>query len=147
MPPETPVETASVICFRGQGTARELLLLTPGPTSKHPDGTWLVPGGRLDEGETAREAAARELEEEAGITVLATELRQLETDYTSHLRLKEGPVLMHWVIFTVDVDQEATSTPEGDPHWIPLTALDALALEGNLREAVYEAVADDAAAR
>ncbi|MFD8789403.1 NUDIX domain-containing protein [Streptomyces vinaceus] len=40
-------------------------------------GCWALPGGHVDKGETSLEAAVRELEEEAGITIPAADMRQV----------------------------------------------------------------------
>lgn len=45
---------------------------------KHGAGTWSFPGGWMEHGETPEMAAARELEEEAGIIVPVDEVRRVE---------------------------------------------------------------------
>ena len=50
-----------VVCLRGD----EVLLVRRGQPPKQ--GEWSLPGGRIEPGETVREAALRELKEETGV--------------------------------------------------------------------------------
>ncbi|HNX50957.1 MAG TPA: (deoxy)nucleoside triphosphate pyrophosphohydrolase [Thermoanaerobaculaceae bacterium] len=45
------------------------VLLARRPPGRHLEGLWEFPGGRVEEGETAEVALARELDEELGVTV------------------------------------------------------------------------------
>lgn len=58
------------------GECSVLLIQRGGDSSAYP-GAWALPGGYVDEDETARFAAARELEEETGLTVPAMLLMPL----------------------------------------------------------------------
>jgi len=60
-PPARPVPTASVVIRDGEG---RLLLV-----HRADDGTWCLPGGRLEPGESWAECAVRECREEAGLSV------------------------------------------------------------------------------
>lgn len=42
------------------------------------EGSWALPGGHVDENETAREACSRELREESGVQVAAPDLRLID---------------------------------------------------------------------
>jgi len=59
------VSIASVVVFNKKG---EVLVLKRSSTCKNNPGKWNFPGGHIDKGETPKEAAIRECEEEAGFT-------------------------------------------------------------------------------
>ena len=64
----TIVEVAAAVMLRAEG--REFLLAQR-PEGKVYAGYWEFPGGKLETGETVRQALIRELQEELGITVTA----------------------------------------------------------------------------
>lgn len=66
-----------ILLREGDGRQEALLL-------RNPDGTWELPGGKIDYGETARESLEREIHEETGLSV--TDAAPLETAVR---RLKE----------------------------------------------------------
>lgn len=55
-----PVPAAGVVCFRGD----DVLLIRRGTPPR--EGEWSLPGGRIEWGERAADAALRELHEETG---------------------------------------------------------------------------------
>lgn len=55
-----PVAAAGVVCFRGE----DVLLIRRGAPPR--EGEWSIPGGRIEWGERAADAALRELREETG---------------------------------------------------------------------------------
>lgn len=57
----TPVPAVGVVCFRGE----EVLLIRRGRPPRA--GQWSLPGGRIEPGERAVDAALRELREETGV--------------------------------------------------------------------------------
>lgn len=57
----------SVVLVPGEGGGSELLLTLRAPRLRAHSGQYALPGGKLDPGETAEEAALRELAEELGI--------------------------------------------------------------------------------
>ncbi|MEJ0060586.1 MAG: NUDIX hydrolase [Terricaulis sp.] len=59
---QTPVAAAGVVCFRG----RDVLLVRRGKPPLLDQ--WSLPGGRIEWGERARDAALRELKEETGVS-------------------------------------------------------------------------------
>ena len=68
----------------------KVLLMKRGPKAKNEQGTWIIPGGTVEFGETMASAVTREVKEELGIDVRV--LRQYGC--ADHIMPKEG---QHWV--------------------------------------------------
>ena len=63
-----PVPAVGVVCLRGE----EVLLIRRGTPPRQ--GEWSLPGGRIEAGERAVDAALRELREETGVEAVITGL-------------------------------------------------------------------------
>src|SRR3954452_24493042 len=108
-------------------------------------GAWELPGGRVDVGETAVEAAVRETAEEAGVRVEVTELAGLFTDPGHVVRSAGGAVRQQFaVLFRA---RFLGGVPHGDQHgtsdaaWMPVADLTGLAMEPPVRIWVAQAIA------
>ncbi len=87
--PEVPLLAVGGVVFR---EGRVLLVRRGKPPA---EGEWAVPGGRVEIGETLREAIEREIREETGIVVRAGEMCHL---FEVVRRDEAGRVKFHYVI-------------------------------------------------
>lgn len=88
--PEWPRAAASTAVFRGN----EILLVKRGPSGARP-GLWSLPGGHIEPGETAADAAAREVFEETGIV---TRIVGVVGIHDALIRNTDGLLTAHYVI-------------------------------------------------
>jgi 8-oxo-dGTP diphosphatase len=87
MPDRKHTEVAVGILMQTDGA----MLLSTRPAGKPYEGYWEFPGGKLEPGETVEQALRRELQEELGVTIGATEVwRVTEHEYPHAL------VRLHW---------------------------------------------------
>jgi 8-oxo-dGTP diphosphatase len=108
-------------------------------------GAWELPGGRVDVGETAVEAAVRETAEEAGVHVEVTEFAGLFTDPGHVVRSTDGEVRQPFaLLFRARAlggvprgDQRETS----DAAWVSVADLPGLRMEPPTRMWVAQALA------
>jgi ADP-ribose pyrophosphatase YjhB (NUDIX family) len=92
-------------------------------------GEWSIPGGKLEWGESIREALAREVREETGLTVEIVGLIDVVDSVT---RNEADVVLRHYVL--IDFTARAiggtlsAASDAADARWVPYAALDEYAL-------------------
>jgi 8-oxo-dGTP pyrophosphatase MutT (NUDIX family) len=77
----------------GSGRAAFILTERPSTMRNHPS-QYALPGGRLDEGETVEQAALREIEEEIGLKVSASDVLGTLDDYVSRSGYLITPIVV-----------------------------------------------------
>ncbi|MGB0907250.1 MAG: NUDIX hydrolase [Maricaulaceae bacterium] len=74
------VQCVGVMCFRPTANKPEVLLIKRGTTPRK--GEWSIPGGRIELGESDRDAAIRELFEETGVSAkLGAKIDIIEAEF------------------------------------------------------------------
>nr|BAK19846.1 hypothetical protein [Streptomyces rochei] len=92
-------------------------------------GSWALPGGHVDKGETSLAAGSRELKEETGISVPAADLRQMGA-YDAPGRDPRGRYVSVAYTATLPALVEPTAGDDATgARWWPLAALPNLAFD------------------
>jgi len=110
-------------------------------------GAWELPGGRVDVGETAVEAAVRETAEEAGVHVVVTGLLGIFSDPGHVIRSSTGEVRQQFAVLFRG--RAVGGAPRGDRHetseaaWVTVAELSRLAIPAPVRVWIAEALAND----
>ena len=81
-------------CARHPTAIPRFLLTRRAPKLRAHAGQWALPGGRIDDGETPEDAARRELHEELGLHVPASEVLGLLDDYQTRSGFVITPVVV-----------------------------------------------------
>mgnify|MGYP003946933511 CR=1 FL=1 len=129
--PPPPIPAVGVVCIRGQ----DVLLIRRGKPPRA--GEWSLPGGRIEPGERAVDAAVRELREETGVEA---ELLGL-IDVVDGIFPEAG---MHYVLIDYAARWLSGEPVAGDDaaeaRFVPLGEVDALIDWSETRRIIREAV-------
>jgi 8-oxo-dGTP diphosphatase len=122
--PSHPIPAVGVVCLRGA----EVLLIRRGTPPRL--GEWSLPGGRIEWGERAAEAALRELREETGVEAELTGLIDVVDGlFTSR---SSGETTRHYVLLDYAArwlsGEPQAGDDAADARFHPLDALDQLGL-------------------
>lgn len=134
--PERPAVAVAAVVFSADG--RHVLLIRRGRPPAQ--GTWALPGGGQKLGETVFAAAEREVREETGLAVTASEVL---TAVDSLHRDGDGALAWHYTIIDVLAERvagEPVAAADADAvAWAPLAELDAYALWDPIRRVIEQA--------
>ena len=113
---------AVAVCIVTQQDVPALLITRRAPTLRNHAGQWALPGGRRDPGESAQDAAIRELREETGVRVAPDAVLGVLDDYVT----RSGYLMTPVVVWGGPVSPEMKG-PESEVaqiHVIPLADFD-----------------------
>ena len=117
---------------------RVLLVKRGKPPGK---GLWAIPGGKIELGETLREAAEREVKEEAGVVIQA---KNPIYAFDVINRDQAGQIQFHYVIVDLVADYvSGNPTPQSDAceaRWISAQELDQLQVSRTTRKVLREVI-------
>lgn len=136
-----PIPTIGILIFRNN--LKEVLLVKNGEGSGHPTGIYGTPAGRIDQGETATQAAVRELKEETGLEALEKDLIRLPYDFgVTEILRKKGTIFCTWEVFICQkfTGEIRGENPETKPEWIKASEVAKLWLVGKTAIAVLEGI-------
>jgi 8-oxo-dGTP diphosphatase len=141
--PETPIVAVGVVVKRG----REVLLVRR--LNEPSRGRWSLPGGAVELGETLREAARREVQEECGLQV---EPSQVLAVVDNIVRDGAGRIRFHYVLIDLLAEyvggKLAAASDIGDARWVreeELRELDVTEKAGQLVREVLRPLGDKVA--
>lgn len=120
----------------------KVLLVEHGEKAGHLTGSLGTPGGRIDEGESAIQAAVREVKEETGLTVNKEDLTEIPYIYEAELSRKDGSILSvsHTVFVVSKFKGELRGTDETIPVWMEIDKLNTSELLANTEDMIKRAL-------
>lgn len=138
MDPQHRTPTVGIVILKGS----QVLLVKHGERAGHMTGTYGLPGGRIDIGETPIQAVTRELEEETGMRVREEDLRELPQKYEVDLPRKNGETLsVHHTVFAAKhFHGELQGTDETSPEWVEIDSLKDIDLVINTENMVRQGI-------
>ncbi|MBI4096790.1 MAG: NUDIX domain-containing protein [Candidatus Levybacteria bacterium] len=122
---------------------KKVLLVRHEEAASHQTGTYGLPSGRVEENETYKQAAVRELHEETGLITSETDLIDYPSNhFFADIKRKNGKTeRFSWKVFVCKkYSGQLQPTAEVTPEWIEIVKLHRYRLLPNVREVVEKEV-------
>ena len=132
------IPTVGVLIFKEDN----VLLVKHGEAASHITGSYGVPAGRIEENETPKQAAVRELTEETGLIATEDDLEELSIFVPpADIPRKDGTTKRFTItlFYCKKYSGKMQATDETIPEWIALSKIDTLPLTGYTSQFVKEA--------
>ncbi|MBV9659801.1 MAG: NUDIX domain-containing protein [Acidimicrobiales bacterium] len=97
-------------------------------------GTWSVPGGRVEPGETLAEAVVRELREETGLSAVCDSL----IGWAERIGPDHHFVILDFGVTVLDASDPVAGDDADEARWVALEEVAALALADGLAEFLHD---------
>jgi 8-oxo-dGTP pyrophosphatase MutT (NUDIX family) len=136
----TVIATAGVVAFT-PGLKR-VLLIKHSEKAGHKTGMYGIPAGRLEEGEDAKHAVIRELQEEAGLLINDREnLIPLGQTYSAVIERKDGQreYALEPFIYILEEGVRLKGSEEGEVHLVDIDEVSSLQLLPNVEKMIADA--------
>jgi len=133
------VPSVGIVAIKDDG----ILLVREGDKSGHITGMYGLPSGRVNDDESAQEAAAREFHEETGLNAKTVGFREFKNNYfNAEIPRKDGTITnFGWRVFKVNnFYGELKSSDETQPEWLGIERIEGLARENKLLPNVLNAI-------
>ena len=131
--PEGPLPAVGAVVFKGDAV---LLVKRGNPPS---EGSWAIPGGSVQLGESLQEAAEREILEETGVVIRA---KSPVFVFDAIERGRCGEVKFHYVIVDLEADyirgEPEADDDAADARWVTANELSRLPVNPTTRRLLFE---------
>lgn len=97
-------------------------------------GTWSVPGGRVEAGETLAEAVVRELREETGLSGVCESL----VGWAERIGTDHHYVILDFSVTVLDQADPVAGDDAAEAGWVPLVEVGELKLADGLAEFLHD---------